>query len=277
MTAAAIAVHDPRPATPPDFAGGEPVTIARVIGSEWIKFRTLRSTIAVLVAAMFGLLGIAMLIAFNTRHLSSSLQPDDIVASSTMQGRYLAQLLVGALGVLFVSGEFSTGMIRSTFAAVPTRMPVLIAKAVVFVAVVLTTMIVMSLIAFVCAQALIAHYRAGYSLADPGVLRVVIGNGVYLTLVGVIGSALGWIVRSTPGSLVAYFGTILVVPVLFGSVLGTWGKNIAQFLPSTAGESFVDTLRQPHTLAPWIGLGVLTLWSVGAMVVAAIELRRRDA
>jgi ABC-2 type transport system permease protein len=255
----------------------QPVTLRRVVASEWIKFRSLRSTLAVLGAAVVGMIAIALLVAYNTRHLSSNLQPDDVVASSSLQGRYLAQLLIGALGVLFVSGEFSTGMIRSTFAAVPKRLPVLWAKLIVFLAVTAVSMVAVSLVAFLCAQALLSHYRAGYSLSDPGVLRVVLGTGVYLTLVGAIGAAVGWIVRSTPGSLVAYFGAILVVPVLFGSVLGTWGKNVAQYLPSTAGASFASSIREPHTLSPWTGLVVMGAWAVAAVVVAAIELRRRDA
>jgi hypothetical protein len=88
---------------------------------------------------------------------------------------------------------------------------------------------------------------------------------------------LGWIVRSTPGSLVAYIAAILVLPVLFGNVLGTWGKDIAQFLPSEAGGSFIRSIREPHTLAPWTGLDVLALWTALGLVVAAIQLRRRDA
>jgi ABC-2 type transport system permease protein len=255
----------------------QPVTLRRVVASEWIKFRSLRSTVAVLGAAVVGMMAIALLVAYNTRHLSASLQPDDLVPSSTLQGRYLAQLLIGALGVLFVSGEFSTGMIRSTFAAVPKRLPVLWAKLIVFLAVTAVSMIAVSVLAFLCAQALLSHFRAGYSISDPGAMRVVIGTGLYLTLVGVIGSAVGWIVRSTPGSLVAYFGIVLVVPVLFGSVLGTWGKDVAQYLPSTAGASFASSLREPHTLSPWTGLAVMALWAVGAVAVAGVELRRRDA
>jgi ABC-2 type transport system permease protein len=253
------------------------VTLRRVIHSEWIKFRTLRSTVAVLAAAVVGMLAIAMIVAYNTRHLTANLQPDDHNQSSTLQGYYLAQLLIGALGVLFVTGEYSTGMIRSTFAAVPKRLPVVWAKLVVFVSVTLVAMVSASVVAFLCAQAFLSSYRTGYSLSDPGVLRVVIGTGVYLTLIGVVAAALGWIVRSTPGALVAYAGVILVIPILFGNVLGTWGKDVAQVMPGEAGASFVQTLREPHSLTPWTGLGVLALWAVGGIAIALLQLRRRDA
>ena len=254
-----------------------PVTLARVISSEWIKFRTLRSTLAVLGAAAIGMIAIALIVAYNTRHLAANIQPDDHVPSSTLQGYYLGQLLIGALGVLFVSGEYSTGMIRSTLAAVPTRLPVLWAKLIVFVIITAMTMILACLVAFVAAQALISNYRPGYSLGDPTVLRIVIGTGVYLTLIGVLGAALGWIVRSTPGALVAYVGVILVLPVLFSSVLGTWGKHVAEYMPTVAGGSFIRSIAEPDTLSPWTGLAVLVAWAVAGVAVAMVELRRRDA
>ena len=255
----------------------QPVTLSRVITAEWLKFRTLRSTVAVLSIAAAGMILIALTVAYNTRHITANIDPNDRNQSATMQGYYLGQLLIGALGVLFVSGEYSTGMIRSTFAAVPKRLPVLWAKLVVFVTVTAVTMIASCIIAFLCAQALISHYRVGFSLGGPGVLRVVIGTGAYLTLIGVVGAALAWIVRSTPGSLVAYIAVILVLPGLFGNVLGQWGKDIAKFMPSEAGASFVNTLRDPGSLTPWTGLGVLAIWAVVGIATAAIQLRRRDA
>jgi ABC-2 type transport system permease protein len=277
MSSAVVTPPSTVPAAAPD-AAAQPVTLRRVIRSEWIKFWTLRSTRAVLGAAIAGMLVLALVVAYNTRHLTSNLQANDIAPSSTLQGYYLAQLLIGALGVLFVSGEYGTGMIRSTLVAVPRRLPVLWAKLVVFVTVTATSMIAISVVAFVCAQALLSRYRTGFSLSDPGVLRVVIGTGVYLTLVGVIGGALGWIVRSTPGALVAYFALVLVIPVLFGEALGNWGKEVAQFLPDQAGASFSTSIPDSsYSLSPWVGLLVLAGWVVLALAIAAGVLRRRDA
>lgn len=266
-----------RRAAAPD-AAAQPVTLRRVIRSEWIKFWTLRSTSAVLGAAVVGMLVLAVVVAYNTRHLTSNLQANDIAPSSTLQGYFLGELLIGALGVLFVSGEYSTGMIRSTLVAVPRRLPVLWAKLVVFVTITAVSMITVSIVAFVSAQALLSHYRTGFSLSDPGVLRVVIGTGVYLTLVGMIGAALGWIVRSTPGALVAYFAIVLVLPVLFGDALGNWGKEVAQFLPGQAGASFSTSIPESsYSLSPWVGLLVLAGWVAVALAIAAGVLRRRDA
>lgn len=253
-----------------------PVTVRRAISSEWIKFRSLRSTFAVLGAAMASMVILALVIAFNTRRITPKLQLDDHVQSSTLQGFLLAQLLVGALGVLFSSGEYSTGMIRSTLVAVPKRLPVLWAKLVVFVTVTAVSMTLISVLSFLAAQALIGQYRTGYSLGDPGVLRVVVGTGVYLTLVGVLGLCLGWILRSTPGALVTHAGLLLILGLVLG-FLGSWGKNVAQFLPGNAGEAFIRTLPHTPALTPWTGLGVLCLWVVGAIAVAAVQLHRHDA
>jgi ABC-2 type transport system permease protein len=254
----------------------KPVTLRLAVNSEWIKFTTLRSTLSVLAGASFGMLLIALLVAYNTRHLTSALDPNDIVASSPMQGYYLGQLLIGALGVLFVTGEYSTGMIRSTMTAVPRRVPVLWAKFIVFVGVTLSTMLVVCVVAFVAAEGLISHYRPGISLGHPGALRVVLGTAVYLTLIGSIGAAIGWIVRSTPGALVSYLAVILVIPVILGQAIGHWGRHVAEYLPSQAGASFVQTIRDQPSLHPWPGLLVMAAWVVVFGIGAIVSLRRRD-
>jgi len=120
----------------------------RAITSEWIKWKSLRSTWRFSALPFWGMVVFGLIVAYNTRHLTPNLQANDIAPSATLQGMYLGQLLIGALGVLFVSGEYSTGMIRSTLAAVPKRIPVLWAKLAVFVAVVGTSMIVVSFVAF---------------------------------------------------------------------------------------------------------------------------------
>jgi hypothetical protein len=228
--------------------------------------------------AVFALVGIGLIVAFNTRHLTANLQADDLAPSATLQGYHLGELLIGSLGVLFVSGEYGTGMIRSTLAAVPKRTPVLWAKLIVFVSVVAATMIPVSVVAFVAAQGVISRSRVGYSLSDPTVLRIVIGTGIYLVLAGVIGAAIGWIVRHTAGAIVTYVALVLVLPATLVNLVGSWGKDVAQFLPSRAGASFATTVVDsgPH-LKPWVGLAVLSLWAIAGLAVALAELRHRDA
>src|SRR5579875_1539137 len=125
----------------PTVVESEPVTTGRVLRSEWIKFVTLRSTLAVLGAAMLGMVVIGSLVGYNTRHITPNIDPNDLAVSATLQGYYLGQLLIGALGVLFVTGEYATGMIRATLVAVPRRLPVLVAKAGVFFTVTIIGMV----------------------------------------------------------------------------------------------------------------------------------------
>ncbi len=254
----------------------QPVTVSTAIASEWVKFRSLRSSSYMLAGAAIGMVAIGMIVGWNTRKIGPSLDPEDIVSSAVLQGYYLGQLLVGSLGVLFVSGEYSTGMIRSTMSAVPRRIPVLIAKSAVFITVTSVTIVPSCLIAFVAGQGIISRSRTGYSLTDPGILRLVLGTGLYLVCIGVIGAACGWLMRSTPGALVTYFAIILVLPGIFGNVLGTWGKDIAQYFPSEAGRSFVSSLQLPYTLSTWTGFTVLIAWVIIGLAASAFSLHQRD-
>ena len=253
------------------------VTLTRAIGSEWIKFRTLRSSWIVLLAAVLALVVLGLVIGYNTGKHYAGLAPEDAAASGPLQGYYLAQLLIGVLGVLFVSGEYATGMIRSTLAAVPRRTPVLVAKAVVYGSIALVSMVAATFGAFFGSQLFLSHYGHGHALTDPGVLRAVVGTGVYLALIGLLGGALGWIVRSTPGGISSLVGILLVIPVLFQVLPGSWATRVFEYLPSEAGSSFTMSVRLPDTLAPWTGLAVLVAWVAASLVVAAVLLRRRDA
>lgn len=249
------------------------ITFPGVTTSEWIKFRSLRSSWLTLAAGLLGFAAVSIIIAFVGR--TGVLSPEDTVASATSQGYLLAELLIGVLGVLFVSGEYGTGMVRSTMAAIPKRIPVLYAKAVVFGGIVLASTVVVSFVSFFTAQAILAPSHRGFSITDPTALRVVIGVGVYLTLVGLLGSALGWIVRSTAGGVSALVGILLVLPVIL-QLTGSFGKSVGQFLPSEAGGSFLSSVQASNTLAPWTGLGVMVLWVTAALIIGGWRLRHRD-
>jgi ABC-type transport system involved in multi-copper enzyme maturation permease subunit len=268
----------PTPAEPTaDVAPTGHVTLARVVRSEWIKFRTLRSSWMTLGAAVLTMIVLALVIGYNIGKNFTGLAPEDAAASGPLQGYHGAQLLIGVLGVLFVSGEYSTGMIRSTLAAVPRRTPVLVAKAVVFGSIALVTMVASTFVAYFGAQVFLGHYGHGGSLSDPGALRAVIGTGVYLALIGILGGALGWIVRSTAGGISSLVGLLLVIPVLFHVLPGSWASDVLKYLPSEAGSSFVTSVRLPDTLTPAVGFGVLLVWVAAAVVTAGVVLRRRDA
>jgi ABC-2 type transport system permease protein len=265
--------HGTRPTS-----GREPgVSFAGAVSSEWIKFRTLRSSWAVLLAAVVAMIAIGGLIGYVTgSNWNGRLDPEDRVASAPLQGLFLAQLLVGVLGVLFVSGEYSTGMIRSTLAAVPRRLPVLAAKALVYGLVTLVALVPASFLAFGTAQLFLHHFGHGTALSAPTALRAILATAVYLTLVGLLGGALGWIVRSTPGGISLLVAILLVVPTIFGVLPGRWAKDVTHYLPGEAGASFYGSLRPDGGLAPGAGLLVLVAWVALAMVGAAVLLKRRD-
>jgi ABC-2 type transport system permease protein len=271
VSAGTVAPPEPT-ATETDYR----VTFAGLVRSEWIKFRSLRSSWYTLAAAAAAMVVFGVLIGYQTGRHPANLDVEDTVASATLQGYALAQLLIAVLGALFVSGEYGTGMIRSSMVAAPRRTPVLLAKLLVFGTIALVTLVVASFVAFLAGEAVLSHYGLGFSLGDPTALRVTAGTGVYLTLVGLLGSAFGWLVRHTAGAISALLGLLLVVPGVFGNLLGNWGKDIARFLPS-AGESFIHSYTAPRTLAPWTGLAVTVVWVIALTAIAAVQLRRRDA
>ncbi len=258
-----------------DLTAG-PVTLRGAVLSEWVKFRTLQSSWLILLASFLAMVGFGAGAGYNggRNWVGLSLESSP---SGGLQGYHLAVLLVGVLGVLFVTGEYGTGMIRSKLAAVPRRVPVVVAKTVVFASVALLAMIPASLVAYGTAQAFLSYYGHGTSLTAPGVLRVVLGTGVFLALLGLLGSAIGWMVRSTAGGISTLVGLILVLLLLTGLLPGSIGTTVARYLPSTAGESFITSFHVPGTLSAWTGLMVRIGWVVAALAVAAVQLRSRDA
>ena len=256
-----------------------PVGLANVVRSEWIKFRSVRSTIAVVVLTL--LVGIisGLVLAFIVRTKWTTLahewhDPRKLVIRSLF-GVGFAQLTLGTLGVLFVTSEYATGMIRATFAAVPRRLHVLWAKAGVFAAVALVLSVITSFVAFFGSQALLGSH--GVSLSYPGALRAVSGVALYLTVVGSLGVALGFLVRSTAGGITALFAVLLIIPPLVDNLPWSFHKAIEPYLPSDAGQAVYAMEREPNALHPWPGFLVFCGYTAVGLAAAAITLRRRDA
>jgi ABC-2 type transport system permease protein len=269
-------------ATPPSArtVAVSPVSQRRVLISEWIKMRSLRSTGFTLLAAVVALVGIGWIVGWATNSHWSSMDPRELAhfepIGRSLAGVNLAQLAIGVLGVLLISGEYATGMIRATFSAVPTRLPVIWAKAVLFAVVTFVLMLVSALLAFLGGQ----HFLAGHgtTLSAPHAVRAILAVAVYLTLVGVFAVALGFIVRSTAGGIAALFGLLLVLPGIGQVLPASWQAHTLPYLPSNAGSSmFTITPEDPNALSPGMGLLVLCLWVAVALAAAAVLVRRRDA
>ncbi|MEC3979676.1 ABC transporter permease subunit [Amycolatopsis sp. H20-H5] len=284
MTTTVLGKLDPVPVRP--LAPELKVTQARVIKSEWIKFRSLRSTLITLGAAAVLLVGLGVLLsAFRSGQLAA---PDgggrpaggqDPTAIS-LGGAMLAQLIIGSLGVLITATEYSTGMIRSSLAAVPRRLPVLWGKVIVFAVVTFAVMAVASFLAFFGGQAVLSSGGAATaSLGDPGVLRAVLGSAVDLTGVGLLGLALGALLRTTAGAISTLFGVTLLLPGLIQLLPDSVGTAVGPYLPSTAVQAFMTAQAAPgaNLLSPWAGLAVFAGYIVVLLGAAAVFLKRRDA
>jgi ABC-2 type transport system permease protein len=255
------------------------VTQWGVLRSEWTKLRSVRSTAWSLAAAFvltIALADIAAAVVVNhwphlQAHDRAEFHPLDVA----QVGVQLAQLAIGVLGVLLITAEYSTGMIRASMSAVPRRLPVLAAKAVVYAFVTFFLMAPASLVAFFSSQAILSGRNIETSFTAPGVPRAVIGAALYLTVVGLFGLGLGAIVRNTAGGIAAFAGIMFVLPPLMNVLPLSWNQAASPYLPLQAGERIM-ALQQGDQLAPWTGFGVFCAYAAVALVVAAVLLRRRD-
>lgn len=282
---AATATLTPSPTAPSVTV--RPVSFARTVHAEWIKFWTVRSTWWTLAATVVVMAGIAALAAWGTASGidGEPLEPMSLVSLMT-SGKSLAELTIAVLGVLAITGEYSTGMIRSTFAAVPRRTSILAAKAVVLsVAVVATTAIGMAL-STVTTLPWKDTLGAGLDLGDSEQLRILVGFPLYLMAVGLLALAIGALLRRTAGAVASVLGLLLVVETVFMLVPLRFFELVSPFLPATAGSRLLmdadtmaamDATSNAAHLTPWEGYGVLVAWVVVLGTLAAVLLRRRDA
>jgi hypothetical protein len=256
------------------------VTQTRVIVSEWTKLKSLRSTRYSLVAALLLTIGIAALacavVAHHWAHMSFQDRHNFHPLEVNLAGVQIAQLAIGVLGVLVITGEYSTGMIRATMTAVPKRLPVLWAKAIVYGLVVLSLAVPATLIAFVVGQSILARHQIDIAFSHPGVARVVFGAALYLTVIGLFGLGIGAIVRNTAGGIATFAGIMFVLPPLMNVLPRSWNDAATPYLPLSAGQAIMALTRGEHQLAPWTGLGLLCAYTAAALAVASVLLVSRD-
>jgi ABC-2 type transport system permease protein len=191
----------------------------------------------------------------------------------SLTGVQLAQLAVGVLGVLLVAGEYATGTIRVSLAAVPRRLPVLWGKAIVLA---LATL-VLCLAAFLVGQSILSAERLDISLRHPGVARAVLGSTLLLSAVGLLGLGLGALLRSTAGAVAGLFGLLFGPQLLAGLLPADWSDTLYPYLPVPAGAAVANVQPDPAALAPWTGFGLFCLYTGVLLALAAWQLRRRDA
>lgn len=263
---------------------GSGVTLFGVLNSEWIKFSSLRSTWFSLLAALVITDGLGTLFsALHAHNMEQGIGPGGAIfgfdaTQVSLRGMFLAQLATGVLGVLVITGEYSTGMIRSSLAAVPRRQPVLLAKTVVFAIPVFVISLATTFIGFLLGQQAQASTHAQASLSTPGALRAIFGAALYLTLIGILGVGLGFLIRNTAGAIAALFGVVLVAPLLAQALPNPYSSDVSKYLPLMAGQRIIQTVNpDPDLLAPWAGIGVLALYALAALIAGAVMLDRHDA
>jgi ABC-2 type transport system permease protein len=272
------------PITPVPTSATRRSATVDLLRSEWTKLCSLRSTVWSLLLLVVATLGFTALFTaltvaqWATTAPATKLQiladPGRMVLGAGFQ---LGQLAVCVLGVLVVTSEYSSGTIRASLLAVPRRTPMLAAKAAVFAVLIFVVGELTAIPTFFLGAAIL-HGRAPVSITDPGVLRAVIGAGLYLAVLAIFAIAIGALVRHTAGAITGIIGFVLVLSPLTQLLPGSVGRHIHGYLPSEAGS----LIASPHqgvndVLAPWQGFGVLCLETAVLIGVAAYLLRRRDA
>jgi ABC-2 type transport system permease protein len=269
----------PSPAIPAPATVAGPVTQARVVRAEWTKLRGLRSTWWCGLISVVLIVGVGAAVAGSgTAYHVSAANSAAAGISTALLGVLFAQLILGVVGVLAFSGEYGTGMIRATLAVVPARLPVLWAKLIVLVGLVLPVTLLCAVVDFFAATA-IESARGGsmISLTDPGVLQTVVGSSLYLTVVVVIGLALGALLRKTAAGLSVFAAVFFVIPVVVPAFPHSI-TGFAPYLPSNAGGAlWGQSATSAQALSPWTGFAVLCGYAVVLTALAAWQLRRRDA
>jgi ABC-2 type transport system permease protein len=248
--------------------------------SEWLKLRSVRSTWWTLLVFAAGMIGIAILV-LSHQHWASMNAADRASFDPTNDsyaGLALGQLAVGVLGVLAITTEFSSGLIRATFAAAPRRPLVLAAKTAVVGAVALVAGEILAFAAFAAGEAVLSAPAPHATLAQPGVLRAVLMAGAYPALVGLIGLGLGAVIRHTAGAISALVGVLFVLPLILVPLGTSIQNSVGQFMPMIIAENSLTAVKPvPHSLSPGLGFAVLCLYAVAALAIGGWALARRDA
>ncbi|MDM8083204.1 ABC transporter permease subunit [Cellulomonas cellasea] len=265
------------------------VTFGRLVVAEWIKFRSLRSTWWTLALAVLGMVGISLIFSIGVRSNAVTAEGDEgsmLGVLVIVFGYSAAQLALAVLGALSITGEYSTGMIRSTLTAAPRRLPALWAKLLVLTVVTVVVSVVGLTLSYLVTLPLLSGTGVSLDFGDSETVRAIAGVPLYLTAITLLAFAIGAIMRHSAGAITTTLGIMLVLPMVF-SILGvffSWAARVAAYLPTTAGEQIMSFggmsgggMVSDVSLAPWAGIGLLGGYVVVLLAVAAVLMRRRDA
>ncbi|MFE0174407.1 ABC transporter permease [Streptomyces sp. NPDC059002] len=248
------------------------LTAKGVLRSEWHKLWTLRSTWITLLTASTMVLSVGIMMASTYDGDDSEI--DTVVF--VLYGTQLSQICLAVLGILFIAGEYSTGMIRASLTAVPRRLPLLWAKAGVFAAVAFTLTFVTNAVTFLVAQIWLSGSDKELSLTDSGVLGALTSSAAGITLMCLIALGVGALLRSVPGAIGAFIASVLILPGVLKMLPLDAVETAVRYLPSQAASSLGSVARVENTIAPGTALLTLTLWAAAVIAAASLLLKRRD-
>ena len=261
-------------------------TLAGALRSEFTKIRSVRSTYWTLLATLVIVVGIGALFSYGAVHNFTNLPPGAQAASRAHEvsqatqrslfGLILGQLIIAVLGALTVTSEYSTGMIRTSLSVQPRRGVVFAAKALVFSAIALVAGLVASFASYFLGQAILSGQHINSTLGQPGVLRAVIGGGLFLAACGLLSYGLGALIRHTAGALTASFGLLFVLTILAGFLPQSWAVHIDKWVPFNAGGAIWENSSGVHMFSPWTGFAVFCGYAAVA-IAAGLYRFRRDA
>lgn len=280
--------------TAPSLPG---VSFGGILTSEWIKLRSLRSTVWCYIILIVISIGLAPLVAFA---MAGNFGEDVAVALDYETSQSFAsqaatasigfsQLVISVLGALVITGEYGTGMIRSTFTAVPKRLPALVGKAAVFAVTTFVVSFVALTVSLFVSLPVLASGDIEVDLGDGALWLTIVGAASYLALIGLFSLSIGALIRNSAGGIAAALGAILVLPTIIGifTVItqAEWVANLSNLLPSNAGarmyaypvEAIVDPFMVTEPLEPWQGALTLLIWTGTLFALASVLLKRRDA
>jgi ABC-2 type transport system permease protein len=254
------------------------VTFAGALRSEFTKIRSVRSTYWTLLAMFVVVVGFGALASFGASHGPHG--PFFDPTRQSLAGLYIGQLIIGVLGVLVISSEYSTGMIRTTLTTNPHRGVMIAAKGVVFTAVALVTSLVTSFAAFFLGQAIMSPDHISTTIGSPDVLRAVIGGALFLAACGVLAFGLGLLLRHSAAGIATTVGVLFVVTVLVNFLPQSWQNHVDKWIPALAGGQVWMTVQQPGNTpmySAWPSFAILCGYAAIAVAVGVILFRRRDA
>lgn len=265
------------------------LTFGHVLRSEWIKFRTLRSTIWTLGITVVIMVGFALMFAATVSSIPDDATQGGVSIEGMLSGTMIvtigytfAQLVIAVLGALVITGEYSTGMIRSTFSAVPARLPALWAKLVVLVVTTFLLTTVGLALSYLVTYPILDSHGITVDLGDSAQLQSLLGTAVYMATVAAFALGVGTLLRASAGSIFTVVAVFFVLPLVFQIVVGAtgaeWAQEVYKFLPSVLGDRLIaGGPTADGELAPWAAYGVLAGYTAIVLGAAAVSLKKRDA